>query len=193
VYACNPGKLRKTLFRPDAQAASDQLCGSGAALAPDNRHTDSAYGWRYIDGPIHCLAGGQRQHSYQAADFRDRADIALGDGWNGVEIKGAPWNGAWSQGARSRLVLTLPAGEQTAALSLVGQYLDGNRRTHVWIDGVDRGWQQLDRPVLLPLPAARGGAALTIELEHEAPRSPGSGDPRALAFFLREVNLRTGP
>jgi hypothetical protein len=42
---------------------------------------------------------------------------------------------------------------------------------------------------VLALPAGRG-PTITIELEHEAPHSPGAGDPRALAFFLREVDLR---
>jgi hypothetical protein len=193
VYAFDTGGLTKTLFYPADPASAAQLCGSGGVPAPDNATTDSAYGWRYIDGPVRCTAAGLGQRSLQAAQFRDHDGVQLAEGWNAVEFNGAPWNGAWSQGARSRLVLTLPAGEHPAALSLAGQYLDGNHRTRVRIDGADRGWQQLDHPVLLPLPAGRAGAALTIELEHEAPHSPGPGDPRALAFFLREVNLVASP
>jgi hypothetical protein len=196
VYAFDTGGgLTKTLFYPADPAAAAQLCGSGGVPAPDNAYTDSAYGWRYIDGPVRCTAAGigTGQRSLQAAQFRDHDGVNLAEGWNKVEFNGAPWNGAWSQGARSRLVLTLPAREHPAALSLVGQYLDGNRRTRVRIDGVDRGWQELDHPVLLDLPAGRSGAALTIELEHEAPHSPGPDDPRALAFFLREVNLMASP
>lgn len=191
AYSFDTGTLRKSLYYPAEPASGAQLCGSGGIPAPDNRQTDSAYGWRYIDGPVRCVAaGGLAQRSFQAAQFRDRDGIRLAEGWSNVEFNGDVWNGSWSQGARSRLVLSLKPGERPAALTLLGQYLDGNRRTRVRIDGVDLGWQQLDRPTVLPLPKERSGTTLTIELEHEAPHSPGPGDPRALAFFLREVNLR---
>jgi hypothetical protein len=189
VYAFDTGKLTKTLFYPVDPASAAQLCGGGVP-APDNAYTDSAYGWRYIDGPVRCTGGGLGQRSLQAAQFRDHEGIQLADGWSKVEFNGGAWNGSWSQGARSRLLLTLPAGERPTGLTLLGQYLEGNRRTRVRIDGVDLGWQELDRPVVLALPEGHRGSALTIELEHEAPHSPGAGDPRPLAFFLREVNLR---
>jgi len=189
VYAFGTGKLAKTLYYPADPASDAQLCGSGALPAPDNAYTDSAYGWRYIDGPVRCIAGGQGQRSFQAAQFRDRDGIALAEGWSDIEFNGGAWNGSWSQGERSRLVLTLKAGERPAGLGLLGQYLEGNRRTRVRVDGVDLGWQQLDRPTVLALPKASAGT-IVVELEHEAPHSPGAGDPRALAFFLREVNLR---
>ena len=190
AYSFGTGTLRKSLYHPAEAASGAQLCGSGALPAADNRHTDSAYGWRYIDGPVRCVAGGQVQRSFHAAQFRDREGIALAEGWNAVEFNGEVWNGSWSQGARSRLVLTLRPGERPAGVVLLGQYLDGNRRTRVRIDGADLGWQQLDRPAVLPLAGAGSGATVIVELEHEAPHSPGPGDPRALAFFLREVNLR---
>jgi hypothetical protein len=189
VYAFETGKLRKTLYYPADPASDAQLCGSGAVPAADNRTTDSAYGWRYIDGPVRCVAGGQGQRSLQAAQFRDRAGIVLGEGWSAVEFNGGVWNGSWSLGAHSRLVLALPQGPRPAGLALLGQYFDGNHRTRVRIDGVDLGWQELDRGAVLALPKGAAGS-VTIELDHETPHSPGPGDPRALAFFLREVNLR---
>jgi hypothetical protein len=189
VYSFGSGERAKTLFYPADPASDAQLCGNGAVPASDNAYTESAYGWRYIDGPVHCIAGGLAQRSFQAAQFRDQEGIRLAEGWSGVEFNGGVWNGSWSQGASSRLLLTLPAGERPAGLTLLGHYLDGNRRTRVRIDGVDLGWQELDRPAVLALPAGRG-PTITIELEHEAPHSPGAGDPRALAFFLREVDLR---
>jgi hypothetical protein len=190
VYAFDAGGLAKTLFYPADPASAAQLCGSGGVPAPDNTYTDSAYGWRYIDGPVRCVAGGLGLRSLQAAQFRDQNGIRLAEGWSNVEFNGGTWNGSWSQGVRSRLLLPLPAGERPAGVTLLGQYLEGNHRTRVRIDGVDLGWQQLDRPTVLALPEGRGGATLTIELEHEAPHSPGAGDPRPLAFFLREVDLR---
>ncbi|HZV63740.1 MAG TPA: hypothetical protein VFG03_02370, partial [Telluria sp.] len=47
-----------TLYNGTVPFGERQLCGEGARLAPDNRYTDSAYGWRYIDGPVRCMAGG---------------------------------------------------------------------------------------------------------------------------------------
>ncbi|WP_296944465.1 hypothetical protein [uncultured Massilia sp.] len=197
AYAFRAGAMSKTLYFPAEPASIAQLCGSDGALAPDNAYVDSAYGWRYIDGPVRCMHSGLRQRTLQAAQFRDRDGIALDAGWSGVEFNGGAWNGAWSQGARSRLVLApaagADAGARPASLTLLGQYLDGNRRTRVRIDGVDLGWQELDRPVVLALPAGPAGAPVTIELEHEAPHAPGPGDTRALAFFLREVRLHEDP
>jgi hypothetical protein len=189
VYAFGSGKQAKTLYYPADPASAPQLCGSGAIPAPGNAYTDSAYGWRYIDGPVRCTAGGQAQLSFQAPQFRDQQEIRLAAGWSVVEFNGGAWNGTWSEGGSSRLELTLPAGERPAGLTLLGTYLQGNRRTRVRIDGVDLGWQELDRPLVLAVPAGRGDT-LTIELQHEDPHSPGPADPRSLAFFLREVDLR---
>jgi hypothetical protein len=188
VYAFGSGNRTKTLFYPAAPESAAQLCAGGGVPAPDNAYTDSAYGWRYIDGPVRCTGGGLARRSLQAAQFREHDGIQLAAGWNAVEFGGGAWNGSWSQGPRSRLLLTLPAGSHPAGLTLLGQYLEGNRRTRVRIDGVDLGWQQLDRPVLLALPA-RHGATLDIELEHEAPHAPAPGDPRSLAFFLHQVDV----
>jgi hypothetical protein len=50
------GGAAKTLFHPSNPRLDELLCGKDALLAPDNRITDSAYGWRYIDGEVRCSA-----------------------------------------------------------------------------------------------------------------------------------------
>lgn len=51
-----PGLPAKTLFHPSNPQLDEMLCGKDRVLAPDNRFTASAYGWRYLDGDAHCLA-----------------------------------------------------------------------------------------------------------------------------------------
>jgi hypothetical protein len=75
----------------------------------------------------------------------------------------------------------------------VGNYLQHSGRTRVSVNGADLGWHRLDQEGALALPTPAAGASLEIELEHDAPRSPGPGDPRTLAFFLREVSVRGVP
>ena len=55
IYSYRPeGGPAKTLFHPANPRLDELLCGKGAVLSPHNRWTDSAYGWRYIDGDIRC-------------------------------------------------------------------------------------------------------------------------------------------
>lgn len=57
VYAYRPAGLpAKTLLHPSNPRLDEMLCGKDSVLAPDNRFTDSAYGWRYLDGDAHCIA-----------------------------------------------------------------------------------------------------------------------------------------
>jgi hypothetical protein len=57
VYAYRPeGLPAKILFHPSNPKLDEILCGPGAALGPGNRITNSAYGWRYLDGEIHCIS-----------------------------------------------------------------------------------------------------------------------------------------
>ena len=183
------GKPVKTLYNVANPAADTLLCGDGAALAPDNDVTASTRGWRYIDGPVRCLAGALVQKSYQVEQFRAEDGIKLAAGWNKPELNGPGWDGVWSEGNRSRLQVTL-GGLRPAMLALAGNYLDGNRRTRVTVNGIDLGWHELDRSGPLALPVGARTDVLEIELEHEAPHAPGAADPRVLAFFLREVNVR---
>ncbi|MGZ5201020.1 MAG: hypothetical protein ACXWC4_14715 [Telluria sp.] len=48
------GQPVKTLLNTDNAEAGALLCGPGMQLANDNLYTNSAHGWRYIDGPVHC-------------------------------------------------------------------------------------------------------------------------------------------
>jgi hypothetical protein len=57
VYAYRPkGLPAKILFHPSNPTLDETLCGPGATLGPGNRITNSAYGWRYLDGEIHCIS-----------------------------------------------------------------------------------------------------------------------------------------
>lgn len=57
VYVYRPtGLPDKALFNDANGLAGEQLCGPGRHLAPGNRVVASAYGWRYVDGPILCTA-----------------------------------------------------------------------------------------------------------------------------------------
>jgi hypothetical protein len=194
VYAYTAGGQRiKTLVHRSNPHADQLVCGSGAVLAADNHYVNSSRGWQYIDGAPHCQAGAMVQQGFQFEQFRSQEGIRLANGWSQPEANGGAWNGVWSVGARSRLLVTPQPGLHAAALSLAGMYLGERGRTRVSVNGTDLGWHRLDLEGALALPAAAGAAAqLDIELEHEAPRSPGPDDARLLAFFLREVIVRAG-
>lgn len=184
------GETVKTLVHADSR--DDLLCGRGARLAPGNRITPASRGWLYVDGAVRCDDAGLPRQRLAAAAPGD--GLRLAAGWSGVEHHGAGWDGVWSEGPRSRLLLAPAPGLRPAALSLAGHYFEGNQRTRVVVNGADLGWYRLDQDATLLLPAELAGApALDIELEHQAPRSPGPADPRALAFFLTQVSLRGGP
>ena len=187
------GVLVKTLVNAGNPGADSLVCGAGALIAPDNAFTESTRGWRYIDGPVRCVAGDLAQRSFQFDDFRAGSQIELASGWSTLEANGPGWNGAWSDGPRSRMVLQT-GGLRAQQILISGSYLQDQGRTRVRVNGVDLGWHQLDRegPLALP-PEASAGPQLMIELEHDSPRSPGASDPRQLAFFLREINLRAMP
>lgn len=187
------GALVKTLVNAANPGADALVCGAGAVIAPGNALHDSTRGWRYIDGPVACVAGELVQRSFQFDDFRNRRQVELAAGWSALEANGPGWNGAWSDGPHSRVVLQAGA-LRVQQILISGSYLQNQGRTRVRVNGVDLGWHQLDRegPLALP-PAASDGPQLVIELEHESPRSPGASDPRQLAFFLREINLRAMP
>lgn len=190
VYAYRRGgQAVKTLLNAANPGAGAVLC-AGGALAPSNRYHDSTRGWRYIDGPVQCLADDLAQQRFELEQFRAHDGIELDAGWSAPEDNGPGWRGVWSSGPRSRLVVRPGSGLRPASLALAGNYLDGNKQTRVWVNGADLGWHRLDQEGPLALPAAAGaGAPLEIELEHEAPHAPGAADRRLLAFFLREVRV----
>ena len=185
------GRLVTTLYNTRQPRIEEQLCGSGGALAADNAFTDSTRGWRYIDGPLRCVSDKAVQQTFQVEQFRAGDAVRLGEGWSAPEMNGGAWNGVWSDGARSRLTLRSPGLQQAGTLTIFGHYIDGNKRTRVRVNGADLGWHALDQLERLPLAPLAPGAALDIELEHEAPQRPATGgDTRHLGLFLREITLR---
>ncbi|MFN3790821.1 hypothetical protein [Massilia sp.] len=190
------GRELKTLVHSSNAHLDEQLCGRGASLAPDLPQVASTRGWRYIDGPLRCVAGSYAQRSFGFDALRAGEAVALVSGWSNLEANGPGWDGAWSLGARSRLRVEVDGGP-VQALLISGNYLAPNRQTRVIVNGQDLGWHALDQAGPLALPAqltdAARATALDIELEHASPTSPGPGDPRLLAFFLREVSVRQHP
>ncbi|MCS0590372.1 hypothetical protein ACFQ09_18805 [Massilia norwichensis] len=182
----------KALVNPGGAHVDELLCGAGKVLAPDTRMVESTRDWYYIDGAIACRPDPNRTERYGSAQFESGNGIALAEGWSQVEHNGGAWDGVWSVGPRSKLVIAAPSGFRAATLSLQGMYFEGNHRTRVRVNGTDLGWLSLDRLPHFALPANSAGKELVIELAHEAPHSPGSGDTRALAFFLRSAELREG-
>lgn len=190
IYVRGDGGVAvQTLYNSKLADAERRLCGLEGTLGADNAMVPSARFWRYIDGPVRCTSHGVLQQSFQYEQFAAQAGATLGAGWANTEANGGGWNGAWSDGARSRLTLRPIPGSAPASILIRGYYFDGNAHTRVRINGADLGWQDLSTPTRLPL-AASAQAAIEIELEHEAPRRPTGADPRAMAFFIHEITLR---
>lgn len=183
------GATVKTVVNHANPRIDELLCGGGATVDPGMPTTESTRGWYYIDGPLRCISGRFTQHSFQIADFRANETLRLESGWHTPEANGPNWDGVWSIGQKSRLLVRIN-GAMPETLLLVGNYLEPNRRTRVKVNGVDLGWHELDREGPMALPPPARGNELMIELEHEMPRQPGGSDPRELAFFLREASLR---
>lgn len=179
----------QTLFHGTEPGVEQRLCGADGKLAPGNDVTYAARNWRYIDGPLRCVSQGLPQQSFQYEQFNTGSGIAFVSGWGGTEANGGDYNGAWSRGARSRVVLTLAPGLTPATMMILGGYFDGNARTRVSVNGADLGWHDLGQPNRIALPAATSGA-ISIDLTHDAPRPPTANDPREMAFFIRQITLR---
>lgn len=184
------GRTVKTLFNAGYPGIMERVCGRGGALAPATKLVRLDREWRYVDGPLRCLSGGQPQQTFQLPQFRAQGAFKFAEGWSGLESQGG-WNGAWTLGKSSRLEVATVAGARPATVLLAGYYLAGTRRTRVAVNGIDLGWHSLDQPQRIALPAQASAApVLRIDLGHETPRSPGPHDPRLLSLFLTEVTLR---
>jgi hypothetical protein len=120
-------------------------------------------------------------------DFLAGTTVKLGQGWSRPEKNGGPWDGVWSDGPKSSVALLPTDGIRPSHLRLFGQYFGDNRLTRTVINGHDYGWRDLSIGAEFDLPASDGGA-VQIDLEHARPSSP-SGDPRKIAFFLRQISL----
>lgn len=180
------GQPPKIMFQASAEAYQ-QLCGEGRALASTDNQVISDRGWIYLNGGYDCIAATVIQ---AGAFLRPGAPVAalpavvLENGWSASEP-----TGVWSDAANSVFTVQLPASPVFHQLALQGNYLAGNQRTRVTINGTDMGWHdlRLGQPIKLPL---RASGSLRVELRHEAPHSPGPQDGRLLAFFVTQVNLR---
>lgn len=189
VHSVN-GQSVTTLYNVTHPGIEERLCGKGGTLIGANDYTDSYRGWRYLVGPPQC----QRPAGplvLELEQFRAGQPIRFESGWSAPEAGGGQWNGAWSVGQRSRLVVTLSPGFKASHISLQGNYFSGNTRTRVSVNGIDLGWQELASGKAITLaPAAAASASMVIDLEHDKPASPGGTDTRQLAFFLRKVTLQ---
>ena len=180
-----------TLFKAGDPAADTLLCGAGATLSPLNRSVPTADGWRYLHGEPICATGGVTQQRYSLAQFKTLGARLLVRGWNAPEGRGdGGWDGVWSEGAASQLVLALSPDWHPATLTLAGAYFDGQHRTRVRVNGVDLGWHVLDQGKPIALPAGTSGPVMTIDLAHETPATAPGPDPRNMSLFLRELTLR---
>ena len=186
------GKPVTTLYNTAHPGIEQRLCGDAGRLAVANDTHDSYRGWRYVHGPVLC--GGANVSTgpttFTLAQFKAGQPVRLESGWSRFEDGQGEWAGAWSTGARSRILVTLAAGSKPTSLSILGLYYNGNARTRVTVNGTDLGWHSLNAPNAIALPAGTAPAALDIGLEHEKPQSPGPADTRELALFLREVTLK---
>ncbi|MGV7208627.1 hypothetical protein ACLB1G_12310 [Oxalobacteraceae bacterium A2-2] len=185
------GKPIKWLFYP--QPGMDaRLCGPGMRPGPQAAVTESSRGWRYIDTDLHCEVDHRQPIQLGRADMQPGGKLQLASGWSAPESGGGIWDGAWSVGERSQIVVAVPPQSAPQQLLLQGHYFDGNQRTRVLVNGVDLGWAVLDMPHELSLPkqALRADGVLHIELRHESPRIAGNGDTRTLAYFLQGVTLQ---
>lgn len=178
----------KRLYLAAQPGIDARLCGPGMMPGPDNRLRDTVRGWRYLDGELHCVNDNARPIRLRLADMRQGGMLRLAAGWSDAGAGGGIWDGAWSLGGRSQLVITPPPQRMVRQLTLRGHYADGNHSTRVLVNGTDLGWVALDGGQALTLPAPLQGA-LQIELQHAAPRAAGNGDPRLFAYFLQGVEL----
>lgn len=185
----NATGVAQTLYNAVHPGVEQRLCGVDGQLAADTTFTFTARHWRYIDGPVRCVSHAMPQQSFQYEQFAQGTGITLAAGWGAVEANGGDWNGLWSTGQRSFVVLRSTPGSAPATILILGHYFEGNARTRVAVNGTDLGWHNLAAPARLPLPPGTRGD-IAVELIHEAPRTPTPADGRQLALFLRQVTLR---
>ncbi len=182
------GTPLKTLYNLAYPGIDERLCGKGNRLAAANSISESYRGWRFINGAVRCTVP-PGPATFELAQFKEAGRIKLDSGWYSPES--GDWNGAWSSGKRSRIVLKLGEGARPTSLSMLGTYFGTNARTKVLVNGTDLGWHALDKEGAIALPAAAmGPETMQVELEHQTPASPGGADTRTLAVFLRRVAIR---
>lgn len=179
------GVVHKTLFHAANVGIDQQLCGDGKMLGVGSQVSTIGNGWRYLNGQHVC----SRANTITYQSFLDTRMIQFAEGWSGVEQGGGDWNGRWSDGDVSTIVIPVPAGEQVSAIRLLGHYFGKNTRTRVNIDGRDIGWVDLANAPVIPVQT--NGPSLKVELKHEYPHdklsAPDYPDGRRLSIFLQSV------
>lgn len=188
------GLVTKVLYHEGVADLDARVCGSHGALADTPGGGASGASWRYLDGPVDCVpAEGRRTAAadYGLPAFETHDDVQFPAGWSMPEHGGGIWDGIWSDGARSRIVIAGLAKPKPTGVLLLGHYFAPHQRTRVTINGRDYGWRRLDDNAFLPLDPVPG-SALTIDLEHDdVSLARGvSGDTRQLAVFIHRISLR---
>jgi len=183
------GKTVTTLYNADFPGTEERLCGSGQRPARSNDTAEHDRGWRYLHGAVQCKSAADTRLTFRLPEFRAAASVRLDSGWYNFEAGGNEWDGAWSAGKNSRILVTLPSAFQPSAIYLLGTYFAPNTRTRVSVNGVDLGWHGLNEVRRIAFsPSIVKGGQLLVELEHEAPRVPEQGgDTREITLFLRSL------
>lgn len=160
---------------------SGGLCAAGTHLAADHVVTLDS-GWRYYNAPLRCAPGPA---PVMRIEVGPATAPVLGTGWSVLQ-GGTVWN----EGPQATLRIALPAGRRARAIGLDGHYHRGVRSSRLTINGIDFGTVTLGQAPLA-LPATLGAArVLELRIEHTtAPRPASAGDPRALGFLLRAVQV----
>ncbi|SFU39264.1 hypothetical protein [Pseudoduganella namucuonensis] len=179
------GVAVKTMVHGDNARPGERMCGPGQTLAGGER-VAIGRGWSYLNGPVRCVA----RVSVGPREFTAGPAVMLGAGWSVVEQAPGQAPGLWSEGSASSLTIAYGRAGAYTQVVLAGRYFEGNRRTRVKLNGVDLGWQDLQAGAPLAIPAAAEASAVRVELQHEAPRSPGPQDGRLLAYYMLRVELQ---
>lgn len=170
-------------------SATAGLCAPGTLLKADHV-TTLASGWRYYNGALRCEPGREPGRVWTIGADPEALKI-LASGWSHNE-----GTGVWSDGKRSRLLLTVPEGREARFLALLGGYYETVKETQLAINGIPVGTVVLGRDRIPVPPAARASRVLEVELVHSQPGVPAgatSSDARQLGFFLRSAYLELAP
>lgn len=189
----------KTLYNNSNYYADNEVCGEEKTISHKNKFHELGRGWKYINGIPECIEPDIRfvkNHVYLTKDFEINQKIQLKSGWANPEFGISGWNGVWSLGGESIIIIPLDAGQKIHALTLTGFYYRGNQKTHVFINGEDFGWINLENaPIISIKDKIKDNTynKIIIKLEHQAPSQVTLAESRILAFFLTVISFKTTP
>lgn len=188
VYTVKANGVAVKSMYSRANPHPELLCGKEPLPPADATLANSPRQWVYVNGALDC---GVAVTVGVAQFVKDGQAVLLGGGWSALENKDGQGGGVWSDGNKSTMMIAFAPGQRYATLSFSGFYMAGNVRTRVRVNGADLGWFKLQDGARVTLPHQETqGQSLLVEMEHEAPHSPGPQDGRQLAFFLKQVTLR---